>query len=172
MLSTVRPNWFKVIASDCTIALLSNCTIVWSPVCHVKEKADPINNIDISELYRLSTRCHCQHTNLTLLSATFKGLYQLTCSFLFKLVASAIQAWEMRRCSRLELWSLSPEISIFGHYVTKTERKKCTHTVSIPTECIGAKIFKWRNLWRDPAVKCGGGRVLQFSSNGWWEWII
>ena len=76
MFSTIRPNWFKVIASDCTIALLSNFAIVWFPVCHAKEKAALIN-IDISELYRLSTRCHCQHINLTLLSATLLGLYQL-----------------------------------------------------------------------------------------------
>jgi len=76
MLSTIRPNWFKVFSSDCTIALLSNCAIVWFPVCHAKEKAALIN-IDISELYRLSTRCHCQHINLTLLSATLLGLYQL-----------------------------------------------------------------------------------------------
>ena len=33
--------------------------------------------LDISELYRLSTRCHCQHINLTLLSATLLWLYQL-----------------------------------------------------------------------------------------------
>ena len=65
MLSTIRPNWFKVIASDCTIALLGNCTIVWFPVCHAKERADLINNTDISELYRLSTRCHCRHIKLT-----------------------------------------------------------------------------------------------------------
>ena len=58
------------------------------------------------------------------------------------------------------------------HNVTKTERKKCTHTVSIPTKCIGAKNFKWRNLWRDSAVKCGGGGtpifVKWFSTHPWY----